>query len=35
MLFVSVIEAVTGAGVLERCGAIDEKDGVVNVMFLA
>jgi len=34
VLFASVIEAVTRAGVLKRCGAADEKHGVGDVVFL-
>ncbi len=35
MFFVSEIEAVSMAGVFQRCGAIDEEDGVIDIMFLA
>jgi hypothetical protein len=35
MLFVSEIEAVSLARVLQRMRAIDEKHGVINVVFLA
>jgi hypothetical protein len=35
MAFVSEIEAVTRAYVLERCRSINEKHGVIDVVFLA
>jgi hypothetical protein len=35
MLFVSEIEAVTTAGVFQRVRAVNEKHGIVNVVFLA
>lgn len=35
VFFTSEIEAVTTAGVFQRVQAVDEKDGVVNVVFLA
>jgi hypothetical protein len=35
MCFVSEIEAVTTTGVFQRVRAVDEKDSVVNVVFLA
>ena len=34
MVFISEIEAVSLTGVFQRCSAIDEKHGVVNVVFL-
>ncbi|SDG30331.1 hypothetical protein SAMN05216218_1231, partial [Halorientalis regularis] len=34
MAFVSEIEAVSLAGVFQRCCAIDEKHGIVHVVFL-
>jgi len=33
--FVAEIEPVTGAGVFQRCRAVDENHGVVDVVFLA
>ncbi len=35
MAFVFEIEAVSLAGVFQRCRTIDEKDGVVDIVFLA
>ncbi len=35
MAFISEIEAVSLAGVFQRCRTIDEKDGVVDIVFLA
>ena len=35
VVFVAEIEAVTRAGVFQRCRAVDEKHGVVDVVFLA
>jgi hypothetical protein len=35
VFFISEIEAMTTAGVFQRMRAVNEKDGVVNVVFLA
>jgi len=35
MFFVSEIEAVATAGVFQRVRAVDEKHGIVNVVFFA
>lgn len=35
MFLVAEIEAMTGADVFQRCDTIDEKHGVVDVVFFA